>query len=127
MHRNHRIPQLLRFCVVGAAATAIQYVTLILGVETLGASATIASGVGFVISAFVNYSLNYRFTFASSRSHWLTSRRFAVVTSAGLIINLLLMATLNDAFHLQYMWAQIMVTAIVLFWNFCANALWSFK
>jgi putative flippase GtrA len=121
-----RLSQFLRFCVVGAIATGLQYAVLIVGVEKLHAAAPVASAVGFAISACVNYALNYRFTFASEKPHQLAASRFAVVAATGLIINTVLMLILNDAMHLRYLWAQVIATVIVLLWNFFANALWSF-
>jgi putative flippase GtrA len=123
---DSRISQLLRFCFVGVITTAIQYAILITGVERLGVPAWVSSGVGFAISAGDNYGLNYRFTFRSKRSHRLASRRFAMVTATGLIFNIAFMVVLHDVLHLQYVFAQIIVTAIVLLWNFAGHARWSF-
>ena len=53
--------RLFRFGLVGAAATALQYLILVLLVHQ-GVAAPVGSTIGFVISAFGSYVLNYHFT-----------------------------------------------------------------
>jgi putative flippase GtrA len=120
------IRQFTRFVVVGGVATAIQYAILIACVEALGWTAAAGSGVGFVLSSIVNYSLNYRFTFRSSRAHRSAVWRFVVVSSGGLLLNVGLMALFVSHWRVPYMPAQVLVTGITLVWNFTGSACWSF-
>lgn len=115
-----------RFLGVGAFATGLQYALLVLGCEVLAVDPVAASAVGFVVSAVANYWLNYHFSFRSSRRHRSAAGRFALVAGAGLALNTLLMQTLAEHLGLQYLLAQVLTTAVVLIWNFFANALWSF-
>lgn len=124
--RATRWQQFLRFVVVGVIATAIHYSVLITCVELLHWDAVPASGLGFALSAGVNYVLNRRFTFQSKASHGLAVVRFAIVVLAGLGWTLLLMYLLTDRFGVPYLLAQVCTTGIVLIWNFCGNAFWSF-
>jgi putative flippase GtrA len=120
------LPQFARFAAVGVVATAIQYITLMIGVELLGWSAATGSGVGFVLSSVVNYVLNYRFTFRSSRAHASALWRFGVVTSIGLLLNVLLMMLLTEHWRFPYLLAQVLVTGMTLIWNFTGSVYWSF-
>jgi putative flippase GtrA len=118
--------QFIAFAGVGAAATAIQYVVLIGLVEFFAIRAAVASGIGFVLSAVVNYLLNYHFTFASTSPHATAARRFVTIAAAGLFLNVALMALLADRLHWPYLIAQILTTGLVVVWTFCGNAFWSF-
>ena len=114
------------FLGVGALATALQYVILLLGVEGFHANPVVASTVGFALSSVANYSLNRRYTFRSQRRHASAAPRFAIVAIAGLLLNALLMVVFADRAGLPYLVAQVCTTGIVLVVNFSAHALWSF-
>lgn len=115
----------VRFALVGGLATAIQYVILILLVRGLEMAPTLASSLGFVLSAGVNYLLNYRFTFRSRRPHGPAVVKFGLLAGAGLLINAAVMHLLVAA-SVNYLLAQVGATGLVLFWNFIGNTLWTF-
>ena len=118
--------RLIRFGLVGALATAIQYLVLVVLVRWAGAWAPAASAVGFVLSSGVNYLLNYHFTFRSQQQHGPTATRFLVLAVTGLGINWALMQVLVAA-GWHYLVAQVCVTAVVFLWNFVGNSLWTFR
>ena len=122
--RKH-LSRFVRFAVVGGIATAIQYAILILLVRGFGMAPTPASSIGFVLSAVVNYLLNYRFTFQSNRPHAPAAAKFALLAGAGLLINAAIMHLMVAA-GVHYLLAQVCATAVVLFWNFIGNTLWTF-
>lgn len=117
--------RLVRFALVGATATAIQYVVLIALVRGLGVWPTLASAIGFVISAGLNYLLNYHFTFRSQRRHGPAALKFVALAGVGLAINSLLMQLLVET-GWHYLLAQVCATAVVFLWNFVGNSLWTF-
>ena len=118
--------QFLGFAGVGAIATLLQYGILVLTVELFGVPAVVGSCLGFVVSAILNYLLNYHFTFRSGNSHAVAASRFAVVASGGLAINASVMGLLMHFTRLPYVVSQVITTLVVLIWNFAGNALWSF-
>lgn len=118
--------RLASFIGVGAIATLVQYCVLVFTVEVLGLKPFLGSSIGFAISAVLNYWLNYHFTFRSQNSHVGAAGRFALVALAGLILNALAMILLGRLPGLPYVAAQIIVTAVVLAWNFLGNSLWTF-
>ena len=120
------IDRLLRFGVVGALATAIQYVILVVLVRWAGMWPPAASAVGFVMRSGVNYLLNYHFTFSSQQQHGPTAIKFLVLAATGLVINWTLMQVLVAA-GWHYLVAQVCVTAVVFLWNFVGNSLWTFR
>lgn len=122
--RSHLI-RFVRFTLVGGIATGVQYVLLIVLVRAASMAPTVASSVGFMISACVNYFLNYHYTFGSSRSHAITAAKFGLLVATGLAINGEIMHLLVSA-DWEYLVAQVCATGVVLFWNFIGNSLWTF-
>jgi putative flippase GtrA len=119
--------QVLRFLAVGAAATALQYAILIALVRWAGWDAVPASTLGFAISMWLNYVLNRRYTFASDRPHAQALPRFVATAMCGLGLTAVGMYTLTSLVRLDYLLAQIIVTAAVTAWNFALNRWWSFR
>lgn len=122
--RGH-VTRFVRFAAVGGVATTIQYALLILLVRGFGMAPTPASSIGFVLSAGVNYLLNYRFTFRSDRPHGLAAAKFGLLAATGLLMNAAIMRLMTGA-AVHYLMAQMCATAVVLFWNFIGNSLWTF-
>jgi putative flippase GtrA len=122
---KHWLVRMVRFGLVGACATALQYLILIALVRELGVWPTIASGCGFVLSAIANYLLNYHFTFRSRRPHRAAALKFLLLAMVGLAINSVLMQVLLAA-GWHYLLAQVGATAVVFLWNFVGNSFWTF-
>ena len=118
--------QLLRFLATGAVCTLLQYLILVLGVELDIAEATLASGTGFLASAALNYALNRRYTFGGAAPHQAAATRFIIVTASGLALNLAGMRLLHAGLHWHYLYAQMLVTLLVLLWNFAWHRHWTF-
>ena len=124
-HIRGHFTRFIRFAAVGGVATAIQYALLILLVRGFGMAPTLASSIGFVLSAVVNYLLNYRFTFQSDRPHGSAAAKFGLLAGTGLLINAASMHLMIGA-GVQYLIAQVCATGSVLFWNFIGNSFWTF-
>lgn len=114
------------FALVGVVGTAGHYAVLYGLVEWFGVGPVAASGWGALTGLVINYLLNHGFTFQSDQSHVRTFPKFALVASVGFALNLALMALLINRFGLYYLLAQVLVTAMVLVWNFLGNRFWTF-
>jgi len=119
--------RLVGFTGVGAIATAAQYGILLLLVTFAGSSPTVASSVGFALSALMNYCLNHRYTFRSNTLHAVALPRFATMALIGLALNALLMWLLTTRLSVHYLAAQIITTGAVLAWNFWISDRWTFR
>jgi putative flippase GtrA len=117
---------LVSFLLVGAAATALQYIVMFGLHAGAGVAALPASAIGFCASAAFNYACNAAFTFRSNQPHHQAIPRFAVTAAAGLAINSLLLSLLITL-GLPLVPAQVLTTVGVLSWNYCINAIWTFK
>jgi len=125
--RIHVFKQFLCFAAVGAVGTLFHYAILIIMVNGLNLHPVIGSAAGFTVGALINYSLNYRITFRSNRSHRTAMPRFYLVAVIGLGINSLVLYILNVSLGFYYLLAQIITTGIVLLSNFILNKIWTFK
>jgi len=116
--------QLSMFALVGSLATAAQYAVLIVLVLA-GMTAPLASAVGFVLSASLNYWCNYHYTFRSRQQHAVAAMRFIAVGGLGLALNSVIVYVLVGI-QWHYLLAQVCATAAVLAFNFAANRSWTF-
>lgn len=119
--------RLALYAVVGAAGTGVQYVILIAGVHAGLASPPVASCLGAALGAVVNYLLNHRITFRSTRGHAAAATRFFVVAAAAVVLNWAAMMALVSGAGVQYLVAQCVTTATVMLITYAVNASWSFR
>jgi putative flippase GtrA len=119
--------QFMVFTGVGAVGTLAHYLTLIALVQMIRFDAVLASSAGYIVGAFVNYTLNYYVTFQSTKSHYEAAVKFFTVAGIGFILNGAMMHWLFNGVGLHYLIAQISATATVLIWNFFGNRLWTFR
>lgn len=116
-----------RFSLIGMAATLIHYAILLTLVETAGLGEVLSSSVGFACSSVFNYFANYHLNFRSRKAHRTAYPKFLAIALCGLGLNGVILDLGIDILHLHYLFAQILTTGVVLFWNFSGNYFWSFK
>ncbi len=119
--------QFLLFAGVGIIGTAAHYSMLVALVQLAKTDAVISSTLGFVVGACVNYSLNYLFTFNSSKRHLEALPKFFTIASLGMLANAAIMTGLVYQVGVHYLFAQIVATLVVLVWNFAGSKIWVFK
>lgn len=110
---------------VGGIGTLAHYLTLITLVDFMDVEPVMASAFGFLVGALVNYLLNYHVTFKSQKKHRSAFGKFLLIATVGFFLNTALMAALVPFLH--YLFAQIIATLIVLFWNFTGSRIWAFR
>lgn len=110
---------------VGALSTALHYAMLVVAVEGLGAAPMLASGVGFLAGALLNYALNRCLTFASQRPHRQGLPRFIVMVGVGSALNVSLLGVLLWA-GVHYLPGQVVATVVVMGVNFSVLRYWVF-
>jgi len=142
----------LKFSVVGTIGAVIDFGTLNLLVQLAGFPKVLANGCSFTVAVLSNFIWNRLWVYPETRSDPLTKQfvQFFLVNVAGLAINTLIFYgsdrwLLGEAgvlagpmgilalsigmshFDFAYNGAKILATAVVLFWNFFANRLWTFS
>ncbi len=118
--------QFVKFTGVGFVSAIGHYGLLIALVQLAAVSAVPASAAGALLGAWINYALNYRYTFRSNRQHREAMLRFAVVAAVGLILNTLFMWVGVELINVHYLLSQVVTTGLVLIWSFAANRYWTF-
>jgi len=111
---------------MGALAAGAQYTLLIVLVEAFQWPPALASCCGYGVGAVINYALNRRYTFRSTRAPYKESAQFALVALLGFCLNGTLMFLGTHHTALPYWLVQIFSTLCVLGWNFFANRYWTF-
>ncbi|EDP65029.1 hypothetical protein BAL199_21774 [alpha proteobacterium BAL199] len=119
--------QFVGFATVGMVGLVAHYSALTGLVELGGVDPVVASVIGFLAGALVNYVLNRRLVFRSDRAHRAAGPRFFAVAASGLVLNGLLMTLLVDHLGVFYLVAQVMVTGGLVFWHFLLNKFWTFR
>ena len=120
------MPRFIRYAAVGAFATAVHYLTLVLCVELGGWPAFAGSGVGAVVGAQVAYAGNRWFTFAhrgEMRASW---PRFQATALLGALLGMAIVA-LGVRVGMHYLIAQGLATLASLLLTFAINRLWTFR
>jgi len=120
------LPKFGRFLLVGGVCTGLQYVLLILLIRTVNAEPTLASTLGYLVSALLNYLLSYSFTFRSAARHQESLPRFLLIGALGVALNATVVFVGVRTFGMHYLVAQIAATFTTLLWNFYANHRWTF-
>lgn len=119
--------QFLRFSGVGIVGTSAHYTVLACLVYVGGVDPVLGSACGFVTGAFVNYLLNYRYTFHSNVSHIAGLPKFLTVALVGLVLNSIIISVATWVIGLNFAISQVLATVTVLMWNFAGNRAWTFR
>ena len=125
--RSRLLEKLVKYSTVGAVGSVAHYALLIVLVQTFSANVLLATSIGALAGALVNYFMNYTWTFASTKRHSEAITKFFVIAAVGFVLNGLLMMVLAGHLRLHYLLAQVMTTGVVLLWGFLANHCWTFS
>jgi putative flippase GtrA len=115
------------FVAVGFIAVGVHYAILIGLVEIFAIRAVPAALAGYSGGGIVSYLLNRRHVFRSNRPHDEAITRFIAVVTVGFGLTYLFMLLLVQKARVPYLLAQMVTTGIVLFWNFAAHKMWTFR
>ncbi|MCC2669159.1 MAG: putative rane protein [Armatimonadetes bacterium] len=146
------VRQFVKFLIVGASSTLIDTAIYLLLIERLHLQALvgseergrlIAQSISFAIAVTNGFFWNNKWTFQSSEVGGRQKRyaKFVLTNLVGLSLNLLILhyvakhlvpASLSSLLH-HYLLdpegliGKLVATAVVVFWNFTASKLWTFK
>lgn len=118
--------QAILFTGAGLISTAAHYAVFLGLIHFLSVPAVPASAAGATFGAFVNYLLNFRVTFKTSRTHRSAIPRFLTVVIAGIFLNTAIVAALIALTGLSAILCQASATGVVFLCNFVLHRNWSF-
>lgn len=119
--------QFSAFFSVGVIAAVVHYGLLVGLVEGMGYEPVPATLIGYVAGGLVSYGLNERLTYQRRRSHAQAGWRFALVAAIGFGLTYGLMTVFVAFLAMNYVFAQLLTTGIILIWSFFAHKLFSFN
>jgi putative flippase GtrA len=120
------ITQFVKYGIVGAANTALTFVTYSLLVEA-GLQYQLAVICGWVVGGTNSYMFNRHWTFKAGHiAHARSGTRFAVVTACSAAVNAALLPLLPHHSHTDKILSQAVLTIPILCITFLANRLWTF-
>ena len=150
--KRQEIARFLKFCVVGTLGAVIDFGLLNLLVQWAGFPKALANVCSFSAAVISNFVWNRLWVYPETRGEPMRKQfvQFTLVNVVGLLINTAIFTAgdrwlLGEAgllaepmgalaltlgmkhFDLAYNGAKIVATGVVLFWNFFANRLWTFR
>jgi dolichol-phosphate mannosyltransferase len=127
LRARHNWEQLLKFSVVGASGTILNFAVFATLNRWLGVHYLIAATVSFLVAVTSNYVLNRHWTFSGKRGHFgYQGLRFFVVSTVVLGLNLAILHLLIKA-GFGPLFSQAVAIAACVPVNFLGNKLWSFR
>lgn len=129
------IVRFAKFGIVGTIGAVVDFTMLNLGYRVFGLPLVAANTLSFTLAVLSNFTWNRLWTFPESRTRPIRSQlpQFALVNVVGLVINNLILIGLQAVFSTivgdpwDYNLAKAVAIVIVLFWNFGANRLWTYR
>ena len=114
------MPQIIKFGVVGGTAFFIDYGLLLFFTDICGIWYLLSSFLSYSISTVFNYWASMKFVFKGKEDMGKGKEFtiFVTLSLMGLGVNQVGMWGFVDGFGMDYTWAKIIVTAIVMVWNF---------
>lgn len=114
------LKQIAKFGVVGSICFGIDYGLMIILTEVGRIDYLLSSGISFSVSVVVNYLLSMRFVFISREENSKTREfaEFLALSIIGLLLTEALMWLSVEKLRFHYMLSKILVTVIVMAYNF---------
>lgn len=116
--------QIFRFVIVGSIATLIDFITLYICYHLLGINYLIGTSLAFIVSTLFNYWASIRFIFVSKyQAHEKREElsTFLILSILGLGLTNLLIYVAVDSLNLPVMFSKVLVTAVVMCFNFLSR------
>jgi putative flippase GtrA len=133
--QNKEATRFARFLTVGAVGTVLDFSILTL-LKLAGLPTLFANSISFTAGLLNNFTWNRLWTFGDSvKADWRRQlAQFTLVSLVGLALNNLIVLSLEGIFGAMlgsaqwaYLPAKVIATGVVVFWNYFANRMWTFK
>lgn len=117
----------IKFGIVGFSGVFVDFGVTYFGKEVFRLNKYVANSLGFLTAVVSNYTLNRVWTFHSQDPDiaWQFGKFFAVAL-VGLAMNNGIIYALNERYGWNFYASKLVATALVVLWNFGANAVFTF-
>lgn len=117
----------IKFGAVGFSGLFVDYGFTFLFKEVFKIQKYVSNSIGFILAASSNYYLNRIWTFKSDNPDITTEyTSFLIISIIGLIINNLVLWLILKNYKINFYLAKAFAIAVVILWNFLANAFITF-
>jgi putative flippase GtrA len=127
LSRRRGVRQFLKFGIVGASGTIVNFVVAHLLEKTTTLSWFADFAIGFMLGGVSNYALNRIWTFGSRRNPLVEGLQFLAVSAVALAVGKLVFATAGRAGFHHFTTTWLMATVSGVFINFFLNKYWTFR
>ncbi len=122
------INKFLRFCSVGLLNTIIDFFFLILFFEVLNFNLNVSITAAFLLANLNSFYFNKNWTFKNTNPKIKRQyAQFLFLSAFGVFLNLLIINTLKNNFSVFYLYAKIIATIFIIFFNFASNRFLIFR
>ncbi|TYQ30716.1 GtrA family protein [Pseudanabaena sp. UWO310] len=120
--------QFLRFFMVGGFCAFLNIVILYILTGILNFHYLLSVLIQTVVVNYIGFYLNRRFTFKRTKGEFWEglAKYYAVMISSFLMVSSL-MYLLVDIFHVWYLYAFVLITIMMMIFNFLSHQKWTFK
>jgi len=120
--------QFIKYCLVGATGTGLDFLLLYLFVEYGRINYLLAAIISTIVAMVINFTLNKFWTFRKKDGNYFSQLlKYAAAHSIGALINLVVLTLLVEVFGVWYLMARVVGTVFAVSWNFLATKKWVFK
>jgi putative flippase GtrA len=127
LSRRRGVRQFLKFGIVGASGTIVNFVVAHALEKTTPLSWFGDFSIGFMAGGISNYLLNRVWTFGSQRNPWIEGMQFLTVSGVALVAgNAVILAAQSAGFH-HFTMTWLAATLSGIFINFFLNKYWTFR
>ncbi|MDD4412726.1 MAG: GtrA family protein [Patescibacteria group bacterium] len=127
-NRGKPYGKFLKFITTGGVGFLVDLAIVVFLVEVVKLNLYLANCCSFIVAVTVVFLINKFWTFKdSSEAYAKQYFKYFMVSLGGLAWNFLLLNLFVDTLGIWYVYAKIIITVIVAFWNFFVNNYWTFK
>lgn len=122
----HELKTLVRFGVIGIAATAVHVTIVFLLIERANAQPILANLIAFAFAFVVSFSGQYYWTFRSKRRISSAVTRFFLVAFSAFLVNNVVLITLLDMDLMQPSLAAVLAVFVIPLISYLLGRFWAF-
>jgi putative flippase GtrA len=117
----------IKFAIVGASGVLVDFAITYLAKEKFGIQKYVANALGFCCAATTNFFLNRNWTFENDDPQVAEQFiKFFLIATIGLGLNTVMIWFAHQRKGYNFYLAKAIAIALVMFWNFIANFLYTF-